>query len=152
MPETRDLDALECRRLLRAHSAGRVALATPDGPHIVPVVYAVVDETVVIRTSPYSILGAHGRRAMLALEVGSLDEQRGTGWSVVVRGRSWVEADPDGLARIRDAWAPRLVETTPGSLVVRLHLDSVSGRTIVFGGMPGDSAEPAGQPHTLTAS
>jgi hypothetical protein len=58
----------ECRELLDAGLVGRVAVSTPMGPHIVPVNYAVVDDCIVLRTSPYSVLGSHARGAILALE------------------------------------------------------------------------------------
>ena len=37
------------------------------GPHIVPVNYAVVDDALVLRTSPYSVLGGHARGSILAI-------------------------------------------------------------------------------------
>ena len=41
MPMSYDLSRDDCSRLLKAGVAGRVAIGTPDGPHIVPVNYAV---------------------------------------------------------------------------------------------------------------
>ena len=63
----------ECRELLRAGLVGRVAVSTPMGPHIVPVNYAIVDDTIVLRTSPYSVLGSHARGAILAIEIDQFD-------------------------------------------------------------------------------
>ena len=99
MQDPRDLTTQECERLLRAGVVGRVALSTPDGPHIVPVNYSVHDDTVVLRTSSYSVLGTYGRNAMLAFEIDHIDHDRHLGWSVVARGRSWAEVDPAGAAR-----------------------------------------------------
>jgi nitroimidazol reductase NimA-like FMN-containing flavoprotein (pyridoxamine 5'-phosphate oxidase superfamily) len=67
-----------------------VALSAPDGPHIIPLNYSVVDSAIVVRTSPYSVLGTHGRDAMVAFEVDSFDLAREQGWSVVARGRAEV--------------------------------------------------------------
>ena len=52
-----DLTHAQCERLLRAGTTGRIALSTPDGPHIVPVNYSVVGDAIVVRTTPYSLLG-----------------------------------------------------------------------------------------------
>ena len=68
MPMSHDLSRDDCSRLLRAGVAGRVALGTPDGPHIIPVNYAVdagehgnERESVLVRTTAYSLLGTYGR-------------------------------------------------------------------------------------------
>jgi nitroimidazol reductase NimA-like FMN-containing flavoprotein (pyridoxamine 5'-phosphate oxidase superfamily) len=128
MPYAHALDEQACERLLRAGGVGRVALSTPEGPHIVPVDYAVVDDTIVVRTTPYSLLGTHGRNTMLAFEVDHLDRDRQAGWSVVARGRSFAELDPEELARIRAAWAPRPWAARSRSLCLRLRWESLTGR------------------------
>jgi nitroimidazol reductase NimA-like FMN-containing flavoprotein (pyridoxamine 5'-phosphate oxidase superfamily) len=130
MPESRDLDPRECERLLRAGIVGRVALSTPDGPHIVPVNYAVFEDTIVIRTSSYSILGTYGRNAMLAFEVDHLDHERHVGWSVVARGRSWAEVDPQEVARMREAWQPRPWATGSRNLYLRIRWSTLTGRSL----------------------
>lgn len=130
MTEPRDLTPQECERLLRAGVVGRVALSTPDGPHIIPVNYGIHDDTVVIRTSSYSILGSYGRNAMLAFEIDHIDHERHLGWSVVARGRSWAEVDPDQLAAIRESWAPRPWATGSRNLFIRLRWDTLTGRAL----------------------
>ena len=74
--------------MLRAGVAGRVAISTPDGPHIVPVNYSVVDDAIIVRTSPYSLLGTYGRDTTLAFEIDQFDHPNQRGWSVVARGRA----------------------------------------------------------------
>jgi len=130
MPEPRDLEPQECERLLRAGVLGRVALSTPDGPHILPVNYAVFEDTVVIRTSPYSVLGSYGRNAMLAFEVDHVDHERHVGWSVVARGRSWAETDPDVIARIRETWQPRPWASGNRNVYLRIRWESLTGRSL----------------------
>ncbi len=61
MSESYELSRTECESLLRAGVAGRIAVVAPDGPHLLPINYSVVDEAIVVRTSPYSLLGTHGR-------------------------------------------------------------------------------------------
>jgi nitroimidazol reductase NimA-like FMN-containing flavoprotein (pyridoxamine 5'-phosphate oxidase superfamily) len=130
MPESRDLDPEECLRLLRAGIVGRVALSTPDGPHILPVNYAVFEDTIVIRTSAYSILGTYGRNAMLAFETDHIDYERHVGWSVVARGRGWAEVEPDEIARIREAWQPRPWASGTRNLYLRIRWESLTGRSL----------------------
>lgn len=131
MPQARDLDARECTRLLREQHTGRVALATPDGPHIVPVPYTVLEDTIVVRTSSYSVLGSYGRDAMLAFEVHHHDPADRHGWSVVARGRAWAVTDPEETALVRSAWP-----VTPGSaaklnVLLRFRWSTLTGRSVL---------------------
>ena len=93
-----DLSREDCSRLLKAGVAGRVAVGTPTGPHIVPVNYAVDGESILIRTTAYSLLGTYGRGALLCFEVDQFDYELKRGWSVVVRGRGELRRRP-GRAR-----------------------------------------------------
>jgi hypothetical protein len=51
----RDLDRADCPERI-----------TADGPHILPMGYALVDDAIAIRTSAYSILGSHADGAVVA--------------------------------------------------------------------------------------
>ena len=95
MAETRELNAGECQALLRSGVAGRVAVSTPTGPHIVPVNYTVVENSIVFRTAPYSLLGTYGRESTLAFEIDGFDEVNERGWSVQARGRVEAVTDRD---------------------------------------------------------
>ena len=130
MPASRELDLQECERLLKSGVVGRVALSTPEGPHIVPVNYAVVDGTIVVRTTSYSVLGTYGRNAMLAFEVDHVDHERHVGWSVVARGRAWAEVDPDQVSRIRSGWQPRPWATGKRNLYLRIRWETLTGRCL----------------------
>lgn len=130
MLEARPLSTAECRSLLRSASGGRVALSAPDGPHIVPLNYALVDSAIVVRTSPYSVLGTHGRDATVAFEVDSFDADRREGWSVVVRGRAEVVRDRTQLDHIRRLWGARPWAAGSRSLVLRIALDELTGRRL----------------------
>jgi nitroimidazol reductase NimA-like FMN-containing flavoprotein (pyridoxamine 5'-phosphate oxidase superfamily) len=130
MPESHELDQQECERLLRGGVVGRVALSTPGGPHIIPVNYAVIDDSIVLRTSSYSLLGTHGRDAMLAFEIDHIDHDRHVGWSVVARGRSWAETDPQTLARIREGWQPHPWASGNRNLYLRIRWESLEGRSL----------------------
>ena len=130
MPHPRPLRYSECNALLRAGVAGRLALSAPDGPHIVPLNYSVVDSAIVVRTSPYSVLGTHGRDAMVAFEVDSFDPAREQGWSVVARGRAEVVRDQDELDHIARVWEPRPWARGGRNLVLRIRWSELTGRRL----------------------
>ena len=130
MPASRDIGRPECERLLRSGVVGRVALSTPQGPHIVPVNYTVFDDTIVVRTSPYSVLGTHGHNALLAFEIDHVDHERRGGWSVVARGRGRAELDPEQVAAIRQWWQPGPWASGSRNLYLRMRWETISGRAL----------------------
>jgi nitroimidazol reductase NimA-like FMN-containing flavoprotein (pyridoxamine 5'-phosphate oxidase superfamily) len=125
-----ELDRDECERLLRGGVVGRVALATPSGPHIIPINYSVVDNAIVFRTTPYSLLGTHGRNAQLAFEVDHFDYSDHRGWSVVARGRGDAVTDSAEIQRVRDMWPPRPWADGQRNLFFKLFWSEISGRRL----------------------
>src|SRR4029077_16361234 len=121
MFESFDLNTTECEELLRAGLVGRVAACTPNGPHIIPVNYSVVDDAVVLRTTPYSLLGSQTRGTVLALEVDHFDYEYHRGWSVVARGRGEVVIDAAELDHIRAIWNPAAWASGGRTLYLRLR-------------------------------
>jgi nitroimidazol reductase NimA-like FMN-containing flavoprotein (pyridoxamine 5'-phosphate oxidase superfamily) len=130
MSALRELSTEECERLLRAGMIGRVAITAPSGPHLVPVNYSVVGDTVVLATTPYSVLGTHGPQAQAVFEIDDVDYERHSGWSVTASGRLRVEQDPEELALIHAQWEPRPWPEGSRSLVLRLDLRAVTGRRV----------------------
>ena len=130
MAELRELGYAECRALLVRQRAGRVAVSTPDGPHIIPLNYSVVDESIVFRTTPFSVLATYGRNAKLAFEVDHFRDEHRLGWSVVARGRADVVNDPEALNRIRKVCAPLPWADGSRNLYFRLPWKELSGRTL----------------------
>jgi len=133
---THDLSREDCARLLRAGVAGRVAIGTPTGPHIVPVNYAVNGESILIRTTAYSLLGTYGRGAQLCFEVDQFDYELERGWSVVVRGRATFVSDQDELAELARSWEPRPWAEGQRNLIVRIPWTEVTGRQLGGGWDP----------------
>jgi hypothetical protein len=136
MQESIDLSRDQCEELLHAGVTGRVALSSPDGPHLIPVNYSVVGEAIIIRTSPYSVLGTYGRGSLLAFEIDFFDHERWRGWSVVARGRADVVTDPADLERIRATWEPRPWAAGSRNLYLRLRWSELSGRQLGSGWDP----------------
>ena len=139
MREPFDLSAEECRELLRAGLVGRVAVCTPVGPHIVPVNYAVVEDSVVFRTSPYSVLGSHARGSILALEIDTFDYERQRGGSVVARGRAEAVTGAEELNHIRSVWDPRAWASGQRNLYLRVRWSELTGRRLGPGWDPTES-------------
>jgi nitroimidazol reductase NimA-like FMN-containing flavoprotein (pyridoxamine 5'-phosphate oxidase superfamily) len=131
--ESFELSNEECESLLRAGVAGRIAVSTPGGPHIIPVNYSVVDSAIVVRTSPYSVLGTHGRNTVLAFEIDYFDHAQQHGWSVVARGRSEVVTDTEDLEHIRASWAPRPWASGARNLYLRISWSELTGRRLGTG-------------------
>ena len=138
MQTTHDLSREDCARLLTAGVAGRVAISTPTGPHIIPVNYSVDDGCILIRTTAYSLLGTYGRDALLCFEVDQFDYELKRGWSVVVRGRATFVDDQAELAHIARTWEPRPWAAGQRNLVVRIPWTEVTGRQLGDGWDPWD--------------
>lgn len=129
MKEPVELTVQECLDLLSGGVIGRIALATPVGPRIIPVNYAVYDGAIVFRTSPYSELATYGPRSDAAFEIDQLDHERQQGWSVVAFGR--VEAlTPAEIEDLRKIWDPRPWAGGHRNLYLKLTWRDVSGRRI----------------------
>lgn len=126
----RELSARQCEELLGAGVAGRVAISTPNGPHIVPVNYSVVDDAIIVRTSPYSLLGTYARDTTFAFEIDGFDQERARGWSVQARGRVEVVTDRDELEHIRESSEPQPWATGVRVLYLRLRWSELSGRQL----------------------
>jgi nitroimidazol reductase NimA-like FMN-containing flavoprotein (pyridoxamine 5'-phosphate oxidase superfamily) len=126
-----ELSRERCRELLSGAEVGRVALCTETGPLIWPVNYSVVEDSIVFRTAPYSVLGTRAWNSRLAFEVDRVDADRQQGWSVVATGQGEMVEDPDELAMIRafrnpHPWAGGAARV----LYIRLRWDGLTGREL----------------------
>ncbi len=130
MNEPVELTVDECLDLLHAGVLGRVALSTPMGPRIVPVNYAMHDDAIVFRTTPYSELGTYGWNTDLAFEIDHVDYDRHQGWSVVAIGRASLVEDPGDLHAIRSAMDPAPWAGGRRHLYIRLVWRDLTGRRI----------------------
>lgn len=125
--EKRELDRWSCLGLLAGQCVGRLVLPGDD-PHIAPVNYVVVDETLVFRADEGSrAAGAHGRHAVF--EVDFIDDAERTGWSVIVKGR--IE-DVTGNVALDPALTDRLEPWAPGpkDRWLRLVIEEIGGRWV----------------------
>jgi transcriptional regulator with XRE-family HTH domain len=128
-PVVTKLTSAECRRLIAAGGIGRIAFSTTAGPLVLPVNFAVVAGTIVIRTAEGTAVEGHADDPV-AFEVDRLDEALSQGWSVLVRGRSHRVAHPAELQVVRrdaEIWP------WPGGdrdVYLRIIPDTITGRRI----------------------
>ena len=130
MGELHTLSEAQCRGLLADARTGRVAVVTPDGPYIIPVNYALVDESLVFRTSPFTLLATYAEVDTIAFEVDHTDETTRTGWSVMARGRATVVRDSVELAHIKRVWDPTPWAAGERNLHLRLKYSELYGRSV----------------------
>jgi hypothetical protein len=133
MPALHELDPVQCERLLRRGTLGRVGLWTPPGPLILPVNYAVHEDAVVIRTSATGTLARYGDDRQIVFEVDTVEEERWRGWSVLAHGRGLLVNDPEPRPPGEQArpWAGG-----DRSAELRLHWTGLTGRRVGAGGDP----------------
>lgn len=129
-----ELDRDECLRLLGTVSVGRVGLLVDGRPEILPVNYAVDDETVVFRTAEGTVLNQAAMQ-IVAFEADQIDEATQTGWSVLAQGVALDIGDAIDT-RSERLRALSLVSWAPGRRHrwFRLNADRLSGRRLVSGG------------------
>jgi nitroimidazol reductase NimA-like FMN-containing flavoprotein (pyridoxamine 5'-phosphate oxidase superfamily) len=119
----------ECRRLITPGGVGRIAFSTASGPVVVPVNFAVLADTIVVRTAEGTVLDGHADE-LAALEVDHIDEALCQGWSVLVRGQAHRVAHPAELRRLQEDAA---VWPWPGGereVYVRIVPSEITGRRI----------------------
>jgi hypothetical protein len=103
---------------------------------MVPVNYTVVDDAIVVRTSPYSLLGTHGRDTTIAFAIDGFDHELERGWSVQARGRVEVVTARGELDRIRDVADPRPWADGVRTLYLRMRWTELRGLQLGAGWDP----------------
>ncbi|MER5281156.1 pyridoxamine 5'-phosphate oxidase family protein [Streptomyces sp. NPDC002809] len=136
-PRMVELDESESWALLGDHGVGRVALASGDGPVVLPLNYQVLDGEVMFSTAEHSPLAA-ADGTEIAFEADHIDDAFSRGWSVLLVGPVRVVTDEDEARRLRASaysapWAGEGREH-----VMVLSPRRVTGRKIVVPGAPGD--------------
>jgi len=128
-PLTTKLTPAECHRLIAQGGVGRIAFGADSGPVVLPVNYAVVAGTIVIRTSEGTMIEGHANDRV-AFEVDHLDEALSQGWSVLIRGSAHRVMHP---AEFRHLQQDATIWSWPGGerdVYVRIVPDKITGRRI----------------------
>jgi uncharacterized protein len=119
----------ECLRLLTTQSLGRLGIHAGALPVILPVAYALVDGSVIVRTHDRAQIYGAARDAVVAFEAECPPGPDGGGWSVHGTGLAEEVTDPDELARLH-ALPLRQWATNGAERFVRISLDLLSGRRL----------------------
>lgn len=120
----------DCWQLLGSGQVGRVGVTMAALPVIFPVNYAVIDNTIVFRTSAGSKLAAAAREAVVAFEVDDYEHTDRSGWSVLAVGRAEIVHDLEVTAKVLAAGLEPWAEGRRTDLV-RITPEFLSGRRIV---------------------
>ena len=120
----------QCMALLRSRPLGRLAYIEEGTPTVVPVNHLVDGPTIVLRSMQGGKLDAALVEAPVAFQLDDHDAARGTGWSVLVRGRAIPVDDEELTARYAaelDSWA--IAGDAPVTWI-RIVPDEISGRRL----------------------
>jgi nitroimidazol reductase NimA-like FMN-containing flavoprotein (pyridoxamine 5'-phosphate oxidase superfamily) len=123
------LMSAECRRLIAPGGVGRIAFGTLTGSVVLPVNFAVLDDTIVIRTAEGTIIDGHADQ-LVALEVDHIDEALCQGWSVLVRGQAHRVTHPAELRRLQEDAAVWPWAGGEREVYVRILPSQITGRRI----------------------
>jgi len=107
-----------------------VAWQAADGQQILPVTYVFRSGLLYFRTSPQGILSELVRPTDVAFEVDDLDQDRRSGWSVVVGGQARAVAAPAEISELLAT--DTLVPWAPGgrTLLIQIKPSRIRGRTL----------------------
>jgi len=131
----RKLMPAECRRLIAPGGVGRIAFGTLSGPVVVPVNFAVLADTLVVRTAEGTVIDGHADE-QVALEVDHIDEALCQGWSVLVRGSAHRVAQPAELRRLQEEAAVWPWAGGEREVYVRIIPREITGRRIELRSAP----------------
>ena len=134
MPDLVALAVDQCWRLVRDKVVGRVGFDVGRGPRIHPINYAVVDDTVVVRTSEDSELALFSERfsagALIAFEVDHINYELHQGWSVLMNGRVAPIDDDEERERLGRGWSPRPWAGGDRDHFIRITPVEITGRRL----------------------
>jgi len=123
------LTLAESLRLLAGRRIGRIAFNTAAGLLVLPVNYAMVAGTVVLRTGAGSVIAGHSDGAV-SFEADNFDVDLGQGWSVLVRGDAHRVLQPGELHHLREAYDLQPWPAGEHDLYVRIVPTQISGRRV----------------------
>lgn len=121
------LTRAECLHLLAHVDVGRVGVSMDALPVILPVHFAVTDDSVVFRSTLGTRLDAATLGAVVAFQADGYDPSRTSGWSVMLQGVA--AAAPDGVPRspVESGSAHPWLSREGDPPVIQLAIDNLRG-------------------------
>ncbi len=126
-----ELSRHECFELLARQRVGRLVYSDSAGPVAIPVNFTTAGESVVFRLEPGNSLLPISQ-PVIAFEVDHVDDEDGSGWSVLVRGaaREVSLDDVPALLRTMGSGPPRPWAEGIHNVWVQLSAEIVTGRRL----------------------
>jgi len=122
------LDRQACLDRLAQHRVASLAITDGALPLVLPALYALQGEDILVGAAPLGILGRRMPNSVVSLCVHDLDDDLCSGWSVTVTGLADPVASPGGLAEDTDL--RRWGFDQSSQVVVRIGTELISGRQI----------------------
>ena len=132
---TQFLEEAECLRLIAAGGVGRIGYTGRFGPTILPVNFALHEQTIVFRTGQDSPMGEDLRTGIadaeykVAFEIDEISPATKEGWSILIQGSAHHVDSESELAEVRQLD----VQAWPGGekdLFIRIVPVRITGRGI----------------------
>jgi transcriptional regulator with XRE-family HTH domain len=120
----------ECRRLILPGGIGRIGFPAASGIVMLPVNFAMVANTIVVRTGAGSLIGAHSD-GEVSFEVDHIDEALEEAWSVLVQGHAHRVAQHAEVAAMQRRDRVRPWPGGDHDLCIRITPRRITGRRIV---------------------
>lgn len=123
------IDADRCMELIESTPVGRIGFISDGAPLVLPVNFAVDDETIVFRSLEGQKLAAAAEGQAVCFEVDQWDAETRSGWSVVLRGTArevtnWAEREQlEAIGLVpwaKDAWRRIWVRIEPSEISGRM--------------------------------
>jgi nitroimidazol reductase NimA-like FMN-containing flavoprotein (pyridoxamine 5'-phosphate oxidase superfamily) len=122
------LDRHDCLERLAEHRIASLAITDGALPLVLPVMYVLHGEDILVRAAKTGILGRRLPNSIVSLCVHDLDDELLSGWTVTVTGLAEPFTSPAALANA--AALPRWDATDSSELLVRVSTERISGRQI----------------------
>lgn len=126
----------ECERLLAVKAkeggVGRLGLSTDQAPVVVPVNFTMHDGEVIVRVGPGFVARTAAER-LVAFEIDHIETERGSAWSVLLRGLATLIEHPSAAEFER---APLPLVHEPGDMLLLIRPDILTGRRFTIDALP----------------
>lgn len=124
----KEISKTECLELLGSHHVGRVAYCDALGPVVLPVTYALDQDTILMQVSPHSTLAQHLRSGAASFQIDDFEDYNQSGWSVLVRGDA---AHVEAAELPADDDRPHAWAEGQRTFYVRITPHDISGRRLL---------------------
>lgn len=125
-PDTEHLDSAESLRLLGATRVSRIATDVGGEVDIFPINHRVIDDVVVFRTAPGTLLSSSLVSRTVAVEADGLDDL-GNAWSVVIKGHC-TQVETSAEAELLEKIGPTPWQQGTKDVFVRVDAKVITGR------------------------